>query len=67
MLIVKNKDGNRILAAEGSPEDMEKQFETLRRDTDFDTIELCDRRGRLFKQELAPAKPKKKAKKKASE
>jgi|11BtaG_2_1085332.scaffolds.fasta_scaffold14493_2 hypothetical protein len=67
MLIVKNKNGNRILAAEGSPEDMEKQFETLRRDTDFDTIELCDRRGRLFKQELAPAKPKKKAKKKASE
>ena len=67
MLIVKNKDGNRILAAEGSPEDMEKKFETLRRDTDFDTIELCDRRGRLFKQELAPAKPKKKAKKKASE
>ena len=67
MLIVKNKDGSRILAAEGSPEEMEKQFETLRRDTDFDTIELCDRRGRLFKQELAPAKPKKKAKKKASE
>ena len=67
MLIVKNKNGNRILAAEGSPEDMEKQFETLRRDTDFDTIELCDRRGRLFKQELAPAKPKKKANKKASE
>jgi len=67
MLIVKNKDGNRILAAEGSPEEMEEQFETLRRDTDFDTIELCDRRGRLFKQELAPAKPKKKAKKKASE
>jgi len=67
MLIVKNKNGNRILAAEGSPEDMEKQFETLRRDTDFDTIELCDRRGRLFRQELAPAKPKKKAKKKASE
>ena len=67
MLIVKNKDGNRILAAEGSPEEMEKQFETLRRDTDFDTIELCDRRGRLFRQELAPAKPKKKAKKKASE
>lgn len=67
MLIVKNKNGNRILAAEGSPEDMEKQFETLRRDTDFDTIELCDRRGRLFRQELAPAKPKKQAKKKASE
>jgi len=67
MLIVKNKNGNRILAAEGSPEDMEKQFETLRRDTDFDTIQLCDRRGRLFKQEQAPAKPKKKAKKKASE
>lgn len=67
MLIVKNKDGNRILAAEGSPEEMEEQFETLRRDTDFDTIELCDRRGRLFRQELAPAKPKKKAKKKASE
>ena len=67
MLIVKNKDGNRILAAEGSPEEMEEQFETLRRDTDYDTIELCDRRGRLFKQELAPAKPKKKAKKKASE
>jgi len=67
MLIVKNKDGNRILAAEGSPEEMEKQFETLRRDTDFDTIELCDRRGRLFRQELAPAKPKKKAEKKASE
>ena len=66
MLIVKNKDGNRILAAEGSPEEMEEQFEILRRDTDFDTIELCDRRGRLFKQELAPAKPKKKAKKKAS-
>ena len=67
MLIVKNKDGSRILAAEGSPEEMEEQFETLRRDTDFDTIELCDRRGRLFRQELAPAKPKKKAKKKASE
>lgn len=67
MLIVKNKDGSRILAAEGSPEEMEEQFETLRRDTDFDTIELCDRRGRMFKQELAPAKPKKKAKKKASE
>ena len=67
MLIVKNKNGNRILAAEGSPEDMEKQFETLRRYTDFDTIQLCDRRGRLFKQEQAPAKPKKKAKKKASE
>ena len=67
MLIVKNKDGSRILAAEGSPEEMEKQFEPLRRDTDFDTIELCDRRGRLFRQELAPAKPKKKAKKKASE
>ena len=67
MLIVKNVDGSRILAAEGSPEEMEEQFEILRRDTDFDTIELCDRRGRLFKQELAPAKPKKKAKKKASE
>lgn len=67
MLIVKNKNGNRILAAEGIPEEMEEQFETLRRDTDFDTIELCDRRGRLFRQELAPAKPKKQAKKKASE
>lgn len=67
MLIVKNRNGNRILAAEGTPKDMEEQFENLRRDTDFDTIELCDRRGRLFRQELAPAKPKKQAKKKASE
>lgn len=67
MLIVKNKDGNRLLAAEGDPKEMAEQFEILKKDTDFDTIELCDRRGRLFKQELAPAKPKKKAKKKASE
>jgi len=66
MLIVKVKDGNRVIAAEGDAEELAEKFESLKNDTDFDTIEIIDRTGRLYKQEQANIKPAK-AKKKASE
>ena len=66
MLIVKVKNGERVIAFESNDEDMVKKFDELKKDSDFDTIELTDRRGRLYQQ--ASAKPaKKKAAKKSSE
>ena len=63
MLIVKTKGKNRFIAAEVSAEEMYEKFEELKKDSDFDTIELIDRTGRLYKQEQASVKPVKVVKK----
>lgn len=64
MLIVKQKDGQRVVAAEGTKEEMEEKFEELKGDTDFDSIDLIDRTGRLYKrQEVVKQAAKKSAKK----
>ena len=63
MLIVKTKGKNRFIAAEVNAEEMFEKFEELKKDSDFETIEIIDRTGRLYKQEQAPVKPAKVVKK----
>jgi tetrahydromethanopterin S-methyltransferase subunit G len=63
MLIVKEKDGERVVAAQGDLAAMQKQFDELKSDTDFDTIEIIDRVGRVWaKQEASKPVAKKSAK-----
>ena len=62
MLIVKTKGKNRFIAADVNAEEMLEKFEELKKDSDFDTIEIIDRTGRLYKQEQAAVEKVKTAK-----
>jgi len=62
MLIVKTKGKNRFIAADVNAEEMLEKFEELKKDSDFDTIEIIDRTGRLYKQEQATVEKVKTAK-----
>lgn len=66
MLLVKTKGEDRQVVASGDLEEMQEQFDKASSDNDFDTIEIIDRTGRLYRREHREKPAVKKAAKKKS-